>query len=62
MTAQLDHCQVNGHADRRLPIANVSFAVEGEGLMMAMKDIAASSGSAYASLGAKLRAQGAGRG
>jgi cysteine desulfurase len=51
MTARLDHCQVNGHADRRLPhIANVSFGfVEGEGLMMAMKDIAVSSGSACTS-------------
>ncbi len=51
VTSQLDHCQVNGHADRRLPhIANVSFGfVEGEGLMMAMKDIAVSSGSACTS-------------
>lgn len=51
VTAQLDSCQVNGHAERRLPhIANVSFGfVEGEGLMMAMKDIAVSSGSACTS-------------
>jgi cysteine desulfurase len=51
VTSQLDSCQVNGHADRRLPhIANVSFGfVEGEGLMMAMKDIAVSSGSACTS-------------
>ncbi len=51
VTTRLDHCQVNGHADRRLPhIANVSFGfVEGEGLMMAMKDIAVSSGSACTS-------------
>ena len=51
VTSRLDHCQVNGHAERRLPhIANVSFGfVEGEGLMMAMKDIAVSSGSACTS-------------
>ena len=51
VTTRLDHCQVNGHADRRLPhIANISFGfVEGEGLMMAMKDIAVSSGSACTS-------------
>ncbi|HMN41722.1 MAG TPA: IscS subfamily cysteine desulfurase [Phycisphaerales bacterium] len=51
VTTQLDSCQVNGHAERRLPhIANVSFGfVEGEGLMMAMKDIAVSSGSACTS-------------
>jgi cysteine desulfurase len=51
VTSQLDHCQVNGHAERRLPhISNVSFGfVEGEGLMMAMKDIAVSSGSACTS-------------
>jgi len=51
VTAQLDHCQVNGHAERRLPhIANISFGfVEGEGLMMAMSDIAVSSGSACTS-------------
>ncbi len=51
VTSRLDHCQVNGHAERRLPhISNVSFGfVEGEGLMMAMKDIAVSSGSACTS-------------
>jgi cysteine desulfurase len=51
VTSQLDSCQVNGHAEKRLPhIANVSFGfVEGEGLMMAMKDIAVSSGSACTS-------------
>lgn len=51
VASRLDSCQVNGHADRRLPhIANISFGfVEGEGLMMAMKDIAVSSGSACTS-------------
>ncbi len=48
---QLDTCAVNGHAERRLPhIANISFGfVEGEGLMMAVKNIACSSGSACTS-------------
>ncbi len=47
----LEVSQVNGHADKRLPhIANISFGfVEGEGLMMAIKDIACSSGSACTS-------------
>ncbi|HVZ94065.1 MAG TPA: IscS subfamily cysteine desulfurase [Phycisphaerales bacterium] len=42
---------VNGHAERRLPhITNISFGyVEGEGMMMAIKDIACSSGSACTS-------------
>jgi cysteine desulfurase len=50
-TAKLESCQVNGHATRRLPhITNISFGfVEGEGLMMAIKDIACSSGSACTS-------------
>jgi cysteine desulfurase len=49
--SRLDSCQVNGHAELRLPhISNVSFGfVEGEGLMMAMKDVAVSSGSACTS-------------
>lgn len=49
--SQLDTCAVNGHADRRLPhITNISFGfVEGEGLMMAVKNIACSSGSACTS-------------
>jgi cysteine desulfurase len=49
--AALDHCAINGHRDKRLPhIANISFGfVEGEGLMMAVKDIACSSGSACTS-------------
>lgn len=51
ITSQLDSCQVNGHATKRLPhITNISFGfVEGEGLMMAIKDIACSSGSACTS-------------
>jgi cysteine desulfurase len=49
--AQLDSCVVNGRADMRLPhISNISFGfVEGEGLMMAVKDVACSSGSACTS-------------
>jgi cysteine desulfurase len=51
LTSALDVTQVNGHRERRLPhILNISFGfVEGEGLMMAIKDIACSSGSACTS-------------
>jgi cysteine desulfurase len=51
VTKRLDTCQVNGHATKRLPhICNISFGfVEGEGLMMAVKEIACSSGSACTS-------------
>ncbi len=51
ITSKLDSCQVNGHAERRLPhISNISFGyVEGESLMMACKEIAVSSGSACTS-------------
>lgn len=51
VTGRLDSCQVNGHATKRLPhLTNISFGfVEGEGLMMAIKDIACSSGSACTS-------------
>jgi cysteine desulfurase len=51
ITKELDHTQVNGHPERRLPhIANISFGfVEGESLMMACKDLAMSSGSACTS-------------
>lgn len=51
ISSQLDTCAVNGHAEKRLPhIANISFGfVEGEGLMMAVKNIACSSGSACTS-------------
>jgi len=48
---QLEESYVNGNVERRLPhTANISFKyVEGEGLMMAMKDLAVSSGSACTS-------------
>jgi cysteine desulfurase len=51
VTSQLDHCQINGHRDLRLPhLTNISFGfVEGESLMMAVKEIACSSGSACTS-------------
>jgi cysteine desulfurase len=51
ITGQLDTTQVNGHAEKRLPhITNISFGfVEGESLMMAIKEIACSSGSACTS-------------
>jgi len=47
----LDHLELNGHATERLPgNLNVSFAyVEGEALMMAIKNVAVSSGSACTS-------------
>jgi cysteine desulfurase len=47
----LDHTTQNGDPDRRYPgCVNVSFAyVEGESLLMALKDIALSSGSACTS-------------
>jgi len=47
----LDEVYLNGHAERRLPgNLNVSFAfVEGESLLMGLKDIALSSGSACTS-------------
>ncbi len=48
---QLEESYVNGNVAHRLPhTANISFKyVEGEGLMMAMKDLAVSSGSACTS-------------
>ncbi|VTS02998.1 IscS subfamily cysteine desulfurase [Tuwongella immobilis] len=48
---QLPETYLNGHPTERLPgNANISFAfVEGEGLMMGIKDIACSSGSACTS-------------
>ncbi len=51
VTSRLDTVQVNGHPDKRLPhIANISFGfVEGESMMMAVKEIACSSGSACTS-------------
>ncbi len=47
----LEESYVNGNPQSRLPhVANISFKyVEGEGLMMAMKDMAVSSGSACTS-------------
>jgi cysteine desulfurase len=49
--SRLDHIEVNGSPKHRLPgNLNISFAyVEGEGLMMAIKDVAVSSGSACTS-------------
>jgi cysteine desulfurase len=47
----LDDCTLNGHPERRLPgNLNLSFAsVHGEALLMAMKNVAVSSGSACTS-------------
>jgi cysteine desulfurase len=49
--AELDQVVLNGSAEHRLPgNLNISFSfVEGEGLMMAIKDVAVSSGSACTS-------------
>jgi cysteine desulfurase len=51
LSSRLEVVQVNGHAERRLPhILNISFGyVEGESLLMGIKDIACSSGSACTS-------------
>lgn len=51
MQQRLEVVQVNGHAERRIPgTTNISFGfVEGESLMMGIKDIACSSGSACTS-------------
>jgi cysteine desulfurase len=51
LTARLDEVYINGSYEHRLPgNLNVSFNfVEGEGLMMAIKDVAVSSGSACTS-------------
>ncbi len=48
---ELEESYLNGNKEHRLPhVANISFKyVEGEGLMMAMKDLAVSSGSACTS-------------
>jgi cysteine desulfurase len=62
----LDEVYVNGSMEHRLPgNLNISFAfVEGEGLMMAIKDVAVSSGSACTSASLEpsyvLRAMGLG--
>ncbi|HXS17644.1 MAG TPA: IscS subfamily cysteine desulfurase [Polyangiaceae bacterium] len=51
ITSRLDEVVLNGHPTQRLPgNLNLSFSfVEGEGLMMAIKDVAVSSGSACTS-------------
>ena len=51
ITENLPESYLNGHPTQRLPgNANISFAyVEGEGLMMGIKDVAVSSGSACTS-------------
>lgn len=51
LTQQLDYVKLNGHPTARLPgTANLSFAyVEGESVMLKMKQIAVSSGSACTS-------------
>src|SRR5262249_35824006 len=51
LLSQIDDCFVNGHPELRLPgNLNMSFAhVQGEALLMALKDIAVSSGSACTS-------------
>jgi cysteine desulfurase len=51
ITAKLDMAVINGHPTQRLPhTTNISFPyVEGESLMMAIKEIAVSSGSACTS-------------
>jgi cysteine desulfurase len=49
--AELEHVRINGHPTARLPgNLNMSFAsIEGEALLMALKDIAVSTGSACTS-------------
>jgi cysteine desulfurase len=51
IVSQLDEVQINGHPTKRLPgNLNMSFAfVEGESLLMALKEIAVSTGSACTS-------------
>jgi cysteine desulfurase len=51
LLSQLSHVQINGHKDLRYPgNLNMSFSyVEGESLLMALKEIAVSSGSACTS-------------
>lgn len=49
--SELDHIEINGHEEHRLPnTSNMSFAyVEGESLIMGVPDVAVSSGSACTS-------------
>ncbi len=51
LSSRLESVHINGHFERRLPhITNMSFGfVEGESLLMGIKDIACSSGSACTS-------------
>jgi cysteine desulfurase len=51
LMAELEDCTLNGHPDERLPgNLNMSFAhVQGEALLMALKNVAVSSGSACTS-------------
>jgi cysteine desulfurase len=51
ITSKIDYVNLNGHPTHRLPhVVNLSFAyVEGESMLMAMNDIAVSSGSACTS-------------
>ncbi|MBL9147991.1 MAG: IscS subfamily cysteine desulfurase [Phycisphaerae bacterium] len=51
LSGRLEGVQINGNADRRLPhLTNMSFGfVEGESLLMGIKEIACSSGSACTS-------------
>lgn len=51
LASRLEVVQINGHVEKRLPhLTNISFGfVEGESLLMGIKDIACSSGSACTS-------------
>jgi cysteine desulfurase len=51
ITSRVSHVVLNGHVEKRLPgNLNLSFAyVEGESMLMALKDVAVSSGSACTS-------------
>jgi cysteine desulfurase len=66
ITSRLDEVHLNGHPEHRLPgNLNLSFAfVEGEAMIMAIKDVAVSSGSACTSASLEpsyvLRAMGVG--
>jgi cysteine desulfurase len=66
LSARIDDLHINGHPTRRLPgNLNVAFAyVEGEAMLMAIKDVAVSSGSACTSASLEpsyvLRAMGVG--